>query len=65
MKKIFVLIVMAVFLPGCVKHPPRDPAAVRRSEARKKKIEDKQRRRREQQSRQSAMEPGPRFEAIG
>lgn len=53
MKKLLVLLIVSLLLPSCIKHPPRDPEAVKRSEARKKRVEDKQRRRREQQMRQS------------
>ncbi|MBI3861899.1 MAG: hypothetical protein HY290_08375 [Planctomycetia bacterium] len=48
MKKLIVVLVAALFLPACVKHPPRDPEKVKRSEARKKRVEDKQRRRDQQ-----------------
>jgi hypothetical protein len=65
MKKLLALLVFALVLPSCVKHAPRDPEAIKRSEARKKKIEDRQRRRREIQTRQSAGEFRPRFETIG
>ena len=65
MKKLYVLIIVALLLPGCFKHPPRDPEAVKRSEARKKRVDDKIRRRREQQAGQSAIETAPRFQTIG
>ncbi len=51
MKRTLWLVVIALVLPSCFEHAPRDPAQVRRSEYRAKKAKEREQRQRDRAER--------------
>ena len=51
MKRLFGLLILALVLPSCMKHEPRSPDQVRRSEYRAKKTKEREQRQKDRAER--------------
>jgi hypothetical protein len=51
MKRLLWLVLVSLALPSCMKHEPRDPGQVRRSEYRRRKVRDREQRHRDRAER--------------